>query len=519
MLLRLVCTCLALSVLSHLATVDGVASASRPHSQHSAYSSHPTLSHHYPAPLTRFSFGSCNRQDKPQPLWSAMIAAQPQVFFFLGDTVYSDHHAPGMQFIRWAAEPQAIATTFAAQKRIPEYVRLRDAMPVLAMWDDHDYGENDGNIDTPGKDEVQQLFLDFLDEPPSDVRRTRRGIYTSYTFGPRGQRVKLLLLDLRYWQSTTSDDMLGAEQWAWLADELDYSYAAEPQHSEHEGTMEWDENGKRIRPNLLIIGSSIQFAAQNRMFGEGWRNFPRSRYRLLTMIAESGLPVPTLILSGDVHYGEYFRTDICTNTSTSVTVLPVVDVTSSGLTHSSGASLPLPFAVSQPAMRWLFRKPSDRDRHTAASQGEDVLCTDLNYGLVNIDWQRQQLTVEILGRNNTRCMLVTHSFDELRPHTYGVAELPVPSWPAPGAPHPLSTSSGELAAVMARCKLELIERDQTHAHVSGLKGLVPIAGGIILLLLTIAYAIVRVAVGLLLWVIGVVRRQMRAASQGGKKTQ
>ena len=107
-----------------------------------------------------------------------MIDKHPQLFFFTGDTVYADHHAPGMQFVRWAAEPAAIATTFAQQKQRAEYVKLRDEVGVLAVWDDHDYGENDGNIHTPHKDAIQQLFLDFLDELPADVRRTRRGLYT-----------------------------------------------------------------------------------------------------------------------------------------------------------------------------------------------------------------------------------------------------------------------------------------------------------------------------------------------------
>ena len=170
-------------------------------------------------------------------------------------------------------------------------------------------------------------------------------------------------------------------------------------------------------------------------------------------------------------------------------------------------------------MRWLFNKPSDRGRHTAASQGEDVLCTDLNYGLVNIDWQQRRLTIEILGHANKRCMLVTHTFDSLAPHTYGVKEVPFPSWPARASPHPLSTSSSELAAAIERCEYELMERGQTHVHVSGLKGLVPIAGGLILAALAIMYGIIRVVVVAMLWLARLVTQQWRMASSGGKKTQ
>lgn len=40
----------------------------------------------------RLAFGSCNRVDKPQPLWKIIEALQPSVWMWLGDAVYSGTH-------------------------------------------------------------------------------------------------------------------------------------------------------------------------------------------------------------------------------------------------------------------------------------------------------------------------------------------------------------------------------------------------------------------------------------------
>jgi len=41
-------------------------------------------------PLARIAFGSCARQDQPQPIWEAVVASRPQLFLFLGDNIYAD---------------------------------------------------------------------------------------------------------------------------------------------------------------------------------------------------------------------------------------------------------------------------------------------------------------------------------------------------------------------------------------------------------------------------------------------
>ena len=90
---------------------------------------------------------------------------------------------------------------------------------IVGIWDDHDYGINDGNKHFEYKDEFKELFLDFLNEPKESQRRKQPGIYTSYKFGPPNRQVKLILLDVRYFADRRTDihgETLGEQQWKWL---------------------------------------------------------------------------------------------------------------------------------------------------------------------------------------------------------------------------------------------------------------------------------------------------------------
>ena len=52
---------------------------------------------------------------------------------------------------------------------------------MIGIWDDHDYGVNDGGKSFKYRLQSQKLFLDFLDEPIDSVRRQREGEMMSGT--------------------------------------------------------------------------------------------------------------------------------------------------------------------------------------------------------------------------------------------------------------------------------------------------------------------------------------------------
>ena len=140
------------------------------------------------SPLSRIAFGSCADQVKPQPIWDAILAYQPELFIFAGDNVYGDFHTEDASHLKRA---------YAMAERIAGYNKLCNTVAHLAVWDDHDYGINDGGGDFPHKAVSKELFLKFWNIPATDVRRTRDGIYDSRIIGPPGMRVQIILLDLR----------------------------------------------------------------------------------------------------------------------------------------------------------------------------------------------------------------------------------------------------------------------------------------------------------------------------------
>ncbi len=291
-------------------------------------------------PLSRIAFGSCNKTDKPQPVWEAVLQSAPQLWIWTGDIIYAD-----------TTDMTQMQRKYAQQKTQPAYQRLLETCPVIGVWDDHDYGWNNAGKEYPAKQQSQQQLLDFLDEPPGSPRRQQHGVYTSSTYGPPGRQVKVILLDTRYHRDLPGPhgDMLGAEQWQWLAQELQGSHA-----------------------QLHLIVSSIQVLAKEHPY-EKWHDFPRSRARLFTLIGKHQVR-GVLFMSGDRHIGEMSRVSL------PEVGYPLHEITASGLTHS-----------------WR----SHRGEPNALRVGQ--VYTDLHYGFIVIDWHASPVTVELQlrDRHNT----------------------------------------------------------------------------------------------------------------------
>ena len=311
--------------------------------------------------IQRIAFGSCVHQDKPQPIWHAVLDASPDLFVFLGDNVYGD--------TRDMDELQSAYDRLGANAG---FRRLRDTVAVIATWDDHDYGENDAGAEYPAKQASRRIMLDFWGEPSGSARRQRDGVYASYLYGPAGRRVQIILLDLRWFRgplnavtaleyqlvkrpdnlgpyephASPDAQLLGDAQWQWLAEQLD------------------------VAADLRIIGSSIQLLAEFTGW-ESWANFPAERRRLIELLSHN--PAPTLIISGDTHWSELSRID--NNGS------PLWEITSSGLTEE-----------------WKAVSPN---RHRVGAPYADA-----NFGLIDIDWSAPQpaLRAAIHGVDGRRVM-------------------------------------------------------------------------------------------------------------------
>ena len=313
------------------------------------------------APDFTLSFGSCNNQEIPNELWQEIVKNNPDVWVWGGDVIYSDTY--DMAFMK---------KNYAKQKADAAYQTFLKKVPVIGTWDDHDYGVNDGGIEYSKKNEVQKLFLDFMDADSTDVRRTREGVYYSKIYPVGTYSIKIIVLDTRYFRTGLTNDpsakkrylpnnygegsMLGEAQWNWLKQELDSSKA-----------------------DFNIIESSIQVLSYEHGF-ETWGNMPHEVVKLEKTIADSKAK-GVIILSGDRHIAEISETNVPD------LAYPLIDITSSGLTHSYTS-------YSGEANKYRI---------------SDVVAKK-NFGLIKFDFKNHKALFELRGLNNKLYQTYTQQY-------------------------------------------------------------------------------------------------------------
>lgn len=323
--------------------------------------------------VQRIAFGSCLEQDDPQAIWGAVLASQPDLFVFLGDNIYAD--TKDMDVMRQEYEKLAANTG---------YQNVRKIAPVVATWDDHDYGENDVGSGYPMREQSKEIFLDFFGEPENSVRRTREGgIYTSYRYGPQGQRVQVILLDTR-WARTPINTVSDAE--AKEREEVGagpYTATVGPNaRMLGEAQWQWLEAELRRPAELRIIATSIPFL-QDGTGWETWTNFPEERDRLVQMV-ERTKAGGVLFITGDTHWAQFSK-------RTEGAPYPLWEVNSSGMTEN-----------------WEPAAP-DKNRLGSTFSGD-------NYGLISIDWGAPdpEVAMEVRGVDNDLVMQNTIRLSELQ---------------------------------------------------------------------------------------------------------
>ena len=268
-------------------------------------------------PLEHIVFGSC-LDVTDHPMLNRTLTLPMDLFLFMGDNIYAD--TTDMAVMR--AKYQALGQSTFVQG-------LRSRVPILATWDDHDMGLNDGGSDYSMRPQAQKEFCDWLNEPAGSRLRLQEGVYQSRIFGPAGKRIQVIMLDTRYFRSPltrvskengkdggtavptedTSTTMLGAAQWSWLEGEL------------------------RKPAELRLIVSSIQFAAEA-CGSESWANFPHEQKRLVDLIRSSEAK-GALFLSGDRHWCEM-------SSLTEGAPYPLYDLTASSMTQVHPRGKPTP---------------------------------------------------------------------------------------------------------------------------------------------------------------------------------
>lgn len=329
-----------------LAFVVACSSGSKTESTSGSFFEAPIASLSTEKPVTRIAFGSCAHQKKPQPIWNAILEQKPDLYIGMGDNVYASK-----------PEDQPIAEQYRLQSAVPEFQKFRSQVPVIGMWDDHDYGLNDGGANNPKFAEAKAAYLQFFPEDAKLIPQNQMGLQHSFVLGQAPQRVQIIMLDTRTYRSDlernptpktpldkfvpTSDStktVLGEEQWKWLEEEL------------------------KKPAEIRLLVSSIQVLPEKHGF-EKWANFPHERKRLLDLLKKTGAK-NAVILSGDRHLAEVSRLEVPGHGS-------IYDITSSSL-----------------------NSPTNIEKEVNPLRVGNFIAKE-NFGLVQIDWAQKKIHFDL----------------------------------------------------------------------------------------------------------------------------
>ncbi|MEK9657082.1 MAG: alkaline phosphatase D family protein [bacterium] len=259
---------------------------------------------------------------------------KPDVFIFLGDTVYNDisetgrytlvdyayQRLPFFNYEKWFFKKKFshnLLTQFARFQSTYFYQTLSHHMlqrsstftlpqndggipGILAVWDDHDYGYNDSGSWHPEKIEVKHIFESMFGKAPNTTLTSNEpGIYGAYRSGPNND-LQIILLDCRSFKTphfeirknpSVNVQILGEKQWNWLQERL-----SEPAKIRIIGSS------FPVLPEKIFKWKNDQWKEQNK---ERWSIFGSERHRLLELLSQSDSEI--ILISGDWHFADLSR--------------------------------------------------------------------------------------------------------------------------------------------------------------------------------------------------------------------
>eukprot|EP01039_Chlorochromonas_danica_P001978 gene1978-2158_t len=268
----------------------------------------------------RIAFGSCSNPRRGGEIWSLLKSFHPRQLLLLGDQIYADRE---VNWMRKSPSPAGIAEDYRLLAQQPQWRSLLASLDSwMAIFDDHDYGTNNGDKNFVFRNESIALFRSFyphtpltLSLPGTKEEEPQEGVFSAQTFSihTRSNRTltyKVVLLDVRSNKDPASQDFLGSQQWRWLEAEL---------------------SPEALRGvDLIFLASPIQVMTDDKLMEEGWKDFPEQRQRLLSIAARLSLHRHVFILSGDIHSAEISEM----RCSVGKKGVRLVELTSSGLSHS-----------------------------------------------------------------------------------------------------------------------------------------------------------------------------------------
>lgn len=225
----------------------------------------------------------------------------------------------------------------------PEMNAFLTSMPQYAIWDDHDYGPNDGDRRWKNKDLSLEVFTRFWPNPGFGTETTT-GNFCSF----RQKDCEFFLLDDRYYRDKEDfTDFLGQGQLEWLKSGLKNSDA----------TFKFIACGSQVLNDLT--------------HGETYARYYAERKDLFNFIETENIP-GVVFLTGDRHFTEVLKLD-------REGTYPFYD-----------------FTVS-PVSMWVYKVKENHREFLNPLRVENTLITEMNFGRIRVHGPTgdRTLTLEI----------------------------------------------------------------------------------------------------------------------------
>lgn len=218
----------------------------------------------------RVVFGSCARVGSNGAVFDAIDDLDPLLYLIIGDFHYGDNGVDNVDDFR-----EVLDLTLTQ----PGQAALYRDHPIAYVWDDHDFGSNDANGSSVSRAAAMTSYREYV--PSYELAGPLSAIYQAFTIG----RVRFVLTDARAArdeQRKTDDDtktMLGAEQKAWLLDELATSSL------DHE---------------LVVWVNPVPWVAAPSSGSDNWGGYATERREIADFIAANEID-NLLMVSADAH--------------------------------------------------------------------------------------------------------------------------------------------------------------------------------------------------------------------------
>lgn len=222
-------------------------------------------------------------------MWNTIASRNPRAFLLLGDNVYIDH----------PTRPATQQFCYYRRQSRPEFRQFTATTPIYAIWDDHDFGENDSwggpAIDEPAwKPMVWDIFRQNWNNPAYGGGEEQPGVWFDFSIGD----VDFFLLDGRYYRTMPDTEaapsMLGPAQMAWIKERLDQSTATFKVVASPVPWAFGAKSGTQMTPSGARPGA-----------GDTWEGFPDEREDLFAFIEDQRIDGVVLI-SADRHRSDHW---------------------------------------------------------------------------------------------------------------------------------------------------------------------------------------------------------------------